>query len=84
MGRLQQMAQVEFEVAGVGAESLLGGARAKASGLEFAQELLAQVGGEALEAARNGGFVDAQQAANLEEGVLVEIVGGKQEAVFGR
>ncbi len=41
-------------------------------------------GGEAFELAADGGLVDLEEAGDLLEGLLVEEVGGEQEAVFWR
>jgi len=81
---LQQSSQVEGEIAGIGKHGFFGGAAAEAVGLELFEELLVDVGGEAPEFAADGGFVDAEQAGNFKQRVLVEEVGGEQEAVFGR
>ena len=63
---MQQSSQVEGEVAGIGEHGFFGGAAAEAGGLELFEELLVDVGGEALELAADGGFVDAKQASNFE------------------
>ena len=42
-----------------------------------------QVGGEALETAADGGFVDLEEAGDLEQRLLVKEVGREEEAVFG-
>jgi len=52
--------------------------------LELFEELLLEVGGEGFELAADGGFVDVEEASYLLEGLLVEEVGGEEEAVFGR
>ena len=80
---MQQRSQVYFEVAGIGAEGFFGGPPAEAAGLEVAEELLVQVGGEALEAAADGGFVDLEEAGDLEQRLLVEEIGGEEETVLG-
>jgi hypothetical protein len=81
---LQQSSQVEGEVAGIGEHGFFGGAAAEAGGLELFEELFVDVRSEALELAADGGLMHAEQAGDFEQGVLVEEVGGEQEAVFGR
>ncbi len=81
---MQQSSQVEGEIAGIGEHGFFGAATAEAAGLELFEEPLVDIGGEALEFAADGGFVDAEQAGNFKQRVLVEEVGGEQEAVFGR
>ena len=80
---LQQGAQVYFQVARIGAQGFLGGALAEAAGLEVAQELLAEIGGEALELAADSGLVDVQEARDLEQRLLVQEIGTEEETVFG-
>lgn len=80
---MQQGAQVYFEVAGIGAQGFFRGSPAEAAGLEVAEKLLAEVSGEALELAADGGFVDVEEAGDLEQRLLVEEVGGEKEAVVG-
>jgi len=45
--------------------------------------LLAEIVGESLEAAADGGFMHGQSLRDLEQSLAVEIVGGEEEAVFG-
>jgi hypothetical protein len=80
---LQQGAQVYFEVARIGAQRFLGRSLAEAAGLEIAQELLAEVGGKALEFATDGGFVDVEETRDLQQRLPVEEVGTEEETVFG-
>ena len=82
---LQQRAQVYFDsdVARVGAEHFFSGAPAEAAGLEVVQELLAQIGDQALEPAADGGFMHVEDAGNLEKGMAVKEVGGEEEAILG-
>ena len=80
---MQQSSQVEGEVAGIGEHGFFGGAAAEAGGLKLFEELFVDVRSEALELAADGGLRDAQQAGDFEQRVLVEEIGGEQEAVFG-
>jgi len=61
----------------------LRGSLAETAGLEVAQKPLAQVGGEALQLAADGGFVDLEETGDLEQRPPVEEVGGEQEPVLG-
>jgi len=80
---LQQSSQVEGEIARIGEHGFFGGAAAEATGLELFEELLVDVCSEALEFAADGGLMHAEQAGDFKQGVLIEEVGGEQEAVFG-
>ena len=80
---MQQRSQAYFEVAWIGTQRLFCRSLAETAGLEIAQKLLVQVGSEALQPAADGGFVDLHDACDLEQCLLVEEVGGKQEAVLG-
>jgi len=71
------------QVARVGAEGFLSGALAQPALLEIAQEGLSQVLNGAAKLAADGGFVDIEDAGDLKEGALVEVIGGQQKSLFG-
>ena len=81
---MQDCSQVEGQISGVGDEGFFGGSFAQAVGLELFEELFLEVGGEGFELAADGGFVDLEEAGDLLEGLLVEEVGGEEEAIFWR
>jgi hypothetical protein len=79
---LQQLAEVYFNVARVGAQGFLGGRLAEAAGDQILKELLAETVGEPLEPTADGGFMNGQGLRDLEKCLAIEIVGGEQKTVF--
>ena len=79
---MQQLPQVYFNVARVGAQGLLGGGWAETRGDQILKELLVEAIGKPPEAAADGGFMNAQGLRDLKKGLAIEIVGGEQKAVF--
>jgi hypothetical protein len=79
---LQQLAEVYFNIARVGAQGFLGGRLAEARGDQILKELLAETVGEPLEPTADGGFMNGQGLCDLAKCLAVEIVGREQKAVF--
>jgi hypothetical protein len=73
------------EIAGIGAEGFLGGALAEAEGLQVAQDLFAEVHRVTRWSLRlTVASWTRRMLGDLEEGSPIEVVGGEEEAIFGR
>ena len=81
---MQQGAQVYFNVAGIGPQRFLRRAPAEPVQSQVAQKLDTQLGGQALETAADGRLMHAEQAADLEDRPVIEVVAGEQEPLFRR
>ena len=80
--RLQEVSQINCEVAWVSAEGFLRGAFGEAGALQVLEDLFGDVCGQTLEPAADGCFMHAKQLRDLKKGALIEKVGGEKEAVF--
>ena len=72
---MQKISEIDAEVARIGAERFLCCAFAEAGCFEVLEELLANVFGQTLELTADCGFVDAQEAREVEESAAIEKVG---------
>jgi hypothetical protein len=79
---LQQSTQIDFEVARVVAQCLLGGSLAQSAGLKMMQQSFAEIAKQPLEPPADGGFVDLKDTGDLRQGLAIQEIGAKQEALF--
>jgi len=80
---LQQLAQVYFNVARVGAQGFFRGSLAQAAGSQVGEQLFAHTGQQPLQPSADCGLMDREDAGDLKQGLAVEVVSGEQVAVLG-
>ena len=81
---LQQIWEIDGEIARVSAKGFFGGTFAEAPGLQGFEKAFTEVDGEAFEFAAYRSLVHTQKLSDLMKGAVVQKVGGEQKAVFRR
>jgi hypothetical protein len=81
---LQERSKICFDIAGIGAEGFLGGPFTQATRLKIVEELLAEIGNQALESPADRSFVNAKNARYLQECLTIKKVRSEQKTVLRR
>jgi hypothetical protein len=82
--RLQEVSQINCEVAWVCTEGFLRGAFAEAGALQVIEDLFGDGCRQALEPAADGRFMHTKELRDLQQSALIEKVGREKKAIVER
>jgi len=79
---LQERSKICFDIAWICAESFLGGPFTQSARLKIVEEVLAEIGDQALESPADCSFVNAKNARYLQECLAIKKVRSEQETIL--